>query len=51
MLGLTHGELFVVVFVTLAVVSARYWPMAGEAVAARLARRRTQSAEKGKGNP
>jgi hypothetical protein len=33
MLGLTSGELFVVVFLTLAVVSAPWWPRLGEAIA------------------
>jgi hypothetical protein len=32
MLGLTAGEWFVVVFVTLAVVSAPWWPRAAEAL-------------------
>lgn len=36
MLGLTGGELFIVVFVTLAVVSARFWPELGARLAERL---------------
>lgn len=32
MFGLNHGELFVVVFVFLAVVSAPLWPRLGEAL-------------------
>ena len=32
MLGLTNGELFVVVFITVTVVSASWWPKAGEAL-------------------
>jgi len=32
MLGLTNGELFVVVFIVVAVVSAPWWPRLGEAV-------------------
>ena len=33
MFGLTHGELFIVTFVVVAVVSARYWPKLGERAA------------------
>lgn len=36
-LGLTSGELFVIGFVTLAVVSAPWWPRLGAAIALRLA--------------
>jgi hypothetical protein len=36
-LGLTSGELFVIGFVTLAVVSAPMWPRLGAAIALRLA--------------
>jgi hypothetical protein len=32
MLGLTNGELFVVVFIVVAVVSAPWWPRMGEAL-------------------
>jgi hypothetical protein len=32
MLGLTFGELFVVVFIVVAVVSAAWWPRAGAAL-------------------
>jgi hypothetical protein len=39
MLGLTFGELFVVVFIFVAVVSAPYWPKAGEAISVALWRR------------
>jgi hypothetical protein len=35
-IGLTHGELTVVLFVTFAVLSARFWPKLGERVAVRL---------------
>ena len=34
--GLNGGEMFLVVFVTVAVVSARYWPALGERIAVRL---------------
>ncbi len=34
--GLSGGEIFIVAFVTIAVVSARYWPAVGERVAVRL---------------
>jgi hypothetical protein len=37
MLGLTNGELFVVAFIVVAVVSAPWWPRAGGAIAAALA--------------
>ena len=37
MLGLTSGEMFVVAFVTIAVVSAPWWPRAGAAIARRIA--------------
>ncbi len=40
MLGLTGGELFVVVFITLAVISAPWWPRAGGAIAGLLAGKR-----------
>jgi hypothetical protein len=33
MLGLTNGELFVVIFIVVAVVSAPWWPRAGGAIA------------------
>jgi len=36
MLSLTPGELFLVAFVTLAVVSARHWPRLGAHLAERL---------------
>jgi hypothetical protein len=36
MLDLTPGEAFIVVFVTLAVVSARFWPRLGARLAERL---------------
>ena len=36
MLSLTGGELFMVAFLTLAVVSARYWPRLGADLAERL---------------
>ena len=35
--GLTNGELFVIGFVTLAVVSAPWWPRLGAAIAVKLA--------------
>ncbi len=38
MLGLTHGELGLTVFIVVAILSARFWPRAGEWVARRLAR-------------
>jgi hypothetical protein len=34
--GLNYGEWFIVVFVTVMVVSARYWPAIGERIAVRL---------------
>ena len=37
MLGLTNGELFVVVFIVVAVVSAPWWPRLGGAIAVALA--------------
>jgi hypothetical protein len=43
MLGLTNGELFVVVFITVSIVSAPYFQRAGEAIAVALAGRRTKS--------
>jgi hypothetical protein len=36
MLGLTNGELFVVVFIVVAVVSAPWWQRAGGAIAVAL---------------
>jgi len=36
MLGLTSGELFLVLLLVGAVVSARFWPALGEAIAVRL---------------
>ncbi len=39
MLGLTNGELFIVVFVVVAVLTASWWPRMGEAVAEMLAGR------------
>ena len=38
MFGLSHGELGLVTFMVVAILSARYWPRAGEWVARRLAR-------------
>jgi hypothetical protein len=35
-IGLTHGELTIVLFVTFAVLSARFWPKLGERIALRL---------------
>ena len=40
MLGLTNGELFVVVFIVVAVVSAPWWPRTGAALAVSLTRHR-----------
>ena len=37
MLGLTSGELFVIVFILVMVVSAPWWPALGEAIAMRIA--------------
>ena len=37
MLSLTGGELFIVAFVTIAVLSARFWPELGARLAERLA--------------
>ncbi len=37
MLGLTGGELFLVIFVTVAVVSAPWWPRLGAAIGELLA--------------
>ena len=34
--GLNYGEWFIVAFVTVMVVSARYWPALGERIAVRL---------------
>ncbi|HEY4104045.1 MAG TPA: hypothetical protein VGM44_09145 [Polyangiaceae bacterium] len=36
MFGLSGGEIFIVAFVTVAVVSARYWPALGERIVVRL---------------
>jgi hypothetical protein len=38
MFGLTHGELGLTAFIVVAILSARYWPRAGEWVAKRLSR-------------
>jgi hypothetical protein len=38
MLGLTSGEMFVVAFIVIAVVTAPFWPRLGEAIAGMLAR-------------
>lgn len=46
MFGLTHGELFVVTFCVLAVLSARYWPRMGERVALLLAGKPAESPDK-----
>ncbi len=35
-IGLTHGELTIVLFVTFAVLSAKFWPRLGEHIAVRL---------------
>jgi hypothetical protein len=47
MLGMSAGELFLVAFVTIAVVSAPYWPRAGAVIAELLsgARRDAESDE------
>ncbi len=37
MLGLTSGELFVILFILVMVVSAPWWPALGEAIAVRIA--------------
>jgi hypothetical protein len=50
MLGLSRGELFLVVFVTVAVVSAAWWPRLGAALGELLAGKggsRTDSGPKG----
>jgi hypothetical protein len=39
MLGLTGGELFLVAFVTIAVVSATWWPRLGAAIGELIATR------------
>jgi hypothetical protein len=36
-LGLTSGELFVIIFILVMVVSAPWWPALGEAIAMRIA--------------
>jgi hypothetical protein len=43
MFGLTGGELFVVVFIVVAVVSAPWWPRAGGAIAVALVGRAKKS--------
>jgi hypothetical protein len=43
MLGLTSGELFVVVFIAVSIVSAPYFQRAGEAIAVAIAERRAKS--------
>ncbi|HEX4340345.1 MAG TPA: hypothetical protein VH062_30765 [Polyangiaceae bacterium] len=45
MLGLTNGELFVVVFIVVSVVSAPYWSRAGGAIAVALSDRRAKNRE------
>jgi hypothetical protein len=35
-IGLTYGELTIVLFVTFAVLSARFWPKLGERIALKL---------------
>jgi hypothetical protein len=45
MLGLSHGELFVVTFVVVAVVSARWWPLLGAFLGETLASRRGAAPE------
>jgi hypothetical protein len=47
MLGLTDGELLIVVFITVAVVSAPWWPRLGAAVAEAIAGKKTD----GRGTP
>jgi hypothetical protein len=44
--GLTQGELFVVAFCVIAVVSARYWPRLGERLALLLAGKAPASGSK-----
>ena len=46
MFGLTGGELFVIAFVVIAVVSASWWPRLGEAIMARLMGVPTESGER-----
>jgi hypothetical protein len=41
--GLTGGEFFIVAFVTVMVVSARYWPAIGERIAVRLSGEASES--------
>jgi hypothetical protein len=41
MLGLTDGELLIVVFITVAVVSAPWWPRLGAALATALVGRKS----------
>jgi hypothetical protein len=43
MFGLTGGEIFVVVFIVCAVVSAPYWPRVGEMIALALVRKKEPS--------
>ena len=49
MFGLTAGELFVVIFILVAVVSAPLWPRAGEAIFVRMSRRSGANTSVGKG--
>lgn len=49
MLGLTPGELFVVVVILVAVVSAPLWPRAGEAVARAIAGGKQRQSSDGDG--
>lgn len=46
MFALSHGELFIVAFVVIAVVSARYWPRLGERLALMLAGKTPAPADK-----
>jgi hypothetical protein len=51
MFHLTAGELFVVVFITVAVVSAPWWPRLGELLATMLSGQRPPTRDSGSNRP
>jgi hypothetical protein len=51
MLGLTNGELFVVVFIVVSVVSAPWWPRLGGAIAVALAGKSRASTKRRASDP
>ena len=51
MFGLTHGELFVVTFIVVAVVSAPWWPRLGGAIAVALAAKQRANSKRRASDP